>query len=152
VRRPQHSRPVRNISLCAVGVVLCGAIALRTLASIPLYGPMPVEIARLMEALWAGVGAGVASLTSGAAVAAWRARRVADLPSAVARLLQWLPRSMRDDAEGLIREFADVRDDDRRRGRFRVWTVLKCGWFMAVYVLRAAIALAFAELVGRLLR
>lgn len=141
----------------ATGVALSSSVGAFAIRMRYIGGVMPAEGSVMFSAL-TGVIEGIA--TSGiatmlmTAVFFWRRAGRVGRPSGlhVARLLLWLPPSMRDDAEGLIREFADVRDRDRARGGAPWWTMLKCAWFLACYVLRAALALAFAALVGRLLR
>lgn len=73
------------------------------------------------------------------------------LHGCVQALLAFLPRSIRDDAEGMIREFAERRDGHRAAGRGTWFTVAVCGWDFIGYVVRSATYVVFTKLLGKLI-
>ncbi len=73
------------------------------------------------------------------------------IASRVQALLAWLPRSIRDDAEGMIREFAELRDAHQAAGRGNWFTVAVCGWDFLGYVVRSATNVVFTKALGKLI-
>jgi predicted metal-binding membrane protein len=95
------------------------------------------------------VAAVLTSLAAGLTI--WEIGLVRIRPLRVEAFLVLLPPSMRPDAEGMIREFADVRDADRAAGVGPWITNLKCAWYLFVYVARSFISAVLEAVIGRLL-
>jgi hypothetical protein len=145
-------RTVVQLERAAIVIAFVSGVGLLVVGQHPINEPMPSETSRMIWTFLAGAATSVVAGLPLVALAIWRRMSRRWGGGGLQRLLEWLPPSMRDDAEGLMREFADVRDRDRARGGAPWLTLLKCGWFLTVYVLRTAIGLAFAALIGRLLR
>jgi hypothetical protein len=64
----------------------------------------------------------------------------------VTSLLNCFPRAIRDDAEGMFREFVELRRREREAGRPLWRTAIKCTWYVSAFLIGTAVRPRRADL------